>query len=131
MKIAIATDDSTTISAHFGRAQYFDVFTIVENVVTARETRPKANHNQFVGEHHGHEHRETHGAHPESLHRHNAMIQAIHDCQVLIARGMGMGAYQSLSDAGISPILTDIGRIEEALQAYLAGTLVNHPEKLH
>ncbi len=131
MKIAFVTDNSKTISAHFGRAQFYDVFTISDNQIVARETRPKANHNHFAQEHHEHSHGQGHGTDPTSQHRHNAMIGTINDCQVLVARGMGMGAHQSLAANGIRPIITDIENIDEALSKFLAGELTDHPEKLH
>ena len=59
------------------------------------------------------------------------MMETINDCQVLIARGMGMGAHQNLTAFGIQPIITDQGNIEEALSSYLDGVLTDHPEKLH
>ena len=49
------------------------------------------------------------------------MMDAIGDCQVLIARGMGQGAHYSLTSRGIKPVLTDIQDIREAIDAYLAG----------
>ena len=49
MKIAVVTHDEKTISAHFGRAQYYVVFTVDDGKITGQETRPKANHSQFVG----------------------------------------------------------------------------------
>jgi predicted Fe-Mo cluster-binding NifX family protein len=59
------------------------------------------------------------------------MAAAIADCQVLLARGMGAGAYESMRQSGIRPIITDIASIDEAVQAYLAGRLVDHTEWLH
>jgi predicted Fe-Mo cluster-binding NifX family protein len=59
------------------------------------------------------------------------MIGAIEDCDVLLARGMGRGAYIALEEADIKPIVTDIGAIEEAVQAYLDGEIVDHTERLH
>ncbi|RPJ25072.1 MAG: dinitrogenase iron-molybdenum cofactor biosynthesis protein [Chloroflexi bacterium] len=131
MKIAVITDDSQTISAHFGRAQYYEVFTIQDGQVVNRETRPKANHNQFGGEHHHENHGSQHGTDPASEHRHGMMIEPISDCQVVLVRGMGMGAYNSLTSSGIHPIVTDVPNIENAVNAYLAGTLTDHPERLH
>lgn len=131
MKIAVVTDDSKTISAHFGRAQFYEVISISDSQIVARETRPKANHKHFAQEHHEHSHGQEHGTDPVSQHRHNAMIGAIHDCQVLLARGMGMGAHQSLAASGIRPIITDIVSINEALRKFISGELTNHPEKLH
>ena len=129
MKIAVITDDSQTISAHFGRAQYYEVFTIADGQIVHRETRPKASHSQFAGQGH-HEHGQ-HGTDPASEQRHNAMIEPITDCHVLLARGMGMGAFNKLNRSSIHPVLTDIADMEQAVQDYLAGTLVDHPEQLH
>jgi len=59
------------------------------------------------------------------------MAAAIADCQVLLARGMGTGAYQSMAEAGIRPVITDIAEIDQAVQAYIEGRLVDHTELLH
>jgi predicted Fe-Mo cluster-binding NifX family protein len=130
MKIAVVTDDHRTISAHFGRAVYYEVFTISDGKVTGRETLPKPSHNQFANEPHdepGFAHGQGHAA--ES--RHARMFTPILDCKVLIAGGMGGGAYDNLKQAGIQPILTDIHEIDTAIKAYIDGTLVDHPEWLH
>ena len=131
MKIAVITDDSKTISAHFGRAQYYNVFTVMNDQTTSKETRPKVNHSHFSKEHHDHSHEQGRGTDPASGHRHNMMLEPIRDCDILIARGMGMGAHQSLMAIGIRPIITDVNDILEALNSFLAGTLADHPEKLH
>ena len=126
MKIAIVSDDHQTISAHFGRAQFYEVFTIDAGKVTARKTLVRSNPQVIaVGERH-----EAEGEHHHN-HDHNAMITPISDCQVLLAGGMGMGAHLSLKEHGIQPIITDIREIQAAVDAYLAGTLVDHTERLH
>lgn len=131
MKIAVVTDDEKTISAHFGRAQYYVVFTVEDGKVTGQEKRAKANHSQFADDHHHGEHGESHGMDPQSQHRHGAMMDTILDCQVLLARGMGQGAHVSLKSRGIQPVLTDIQSIHEAVNAYLAGTLIENMQRLH
>lgn len=131
MKIAVVTDDSRIISAHFGRARYYLVFTIEDDRIVERELRPKANHSHFAAEEHGHSPSGEHGTDPAAQHRHNMMIETISDCQILIARGMGSGAYRSLMAGGIQPIITDVVEIDEALNIYLSGTLTSHLEKLH
>jgi predicted Fe-Mo cluster-binding NifX family protein len=131
MKIAVITDNSQTISAHFGKAQYYDVFTIEEGQVVNRETRPKANHSHFGGESHHEHHGDHHGTDPDSEKRHNAMLESIRDCHVVLARGMGMGAFHKLTSSGIRPVITDVVDIEDAVSAYLAGSLTDHPERLH
>jgi len=131
MKIAAITDDSKTVSAHFGQVQFYDVFTITDNQIAAKETRSKANHNHFPRENHEHPHGQAHGTDPASQYRHSALVEPIQVCQVVIAREMGMGVHQSLITNGIHPIITNMDAIEEVLNSYLAGTLTDHPEKLH
>jgi predicted Fe-Mo cluster-binding NifX family protein len=131
-KIALVTDDRSTISAHFGRAQYYEVVTIENGGITHRETRDKMGHHSFAGEQH--EHHETsqgHGFGAGAERRHTLMLEAIKDCDVLVARGMGAGAYEHLRAAGILPILTEIASIDDAVRAYIDGRLTDHPERLH
>jgi predicted Fe-Mo cluster-binding NifX family protein len=59
------------------------------------------------------------------------MLEPIRDCQVLVARGMGQGAYDNLKSSGIQPILSDISEIDQAVKAYMDGQLVDHMERLH
>jgi len=128
MKIAAVSDDGVTISQHFGRAQFYVVITVEEGRITGREIRENMGHAHFAGEHH---HGHGHGFDPAAQSRHARMVAAIADCNVLLARGMGAGAYEYLRQAGIRPIITDIARIDDAVQAYLEGKLEDHPEWLH
>jgi predicted Fe-Mo cluster-binding NifX family protein len=143
VKIAAVTDDGETISQHFGRARYYKVYLIDDGTITGREMRDKAGHHTF-GEHghdHAHDHEHGHGQGRESgqghgfgkgaAQRHGSMIAAIEDCDALLARGMGRGAYIALEEADITPIVTDIPAIEEAVQAYLDGEIIDHTERLH
>ena len=59
------------------------------------------------------------------------MTAPIAGCAVLVARGMGMGAHQHLTAAGITPILTDEPTINGALEQYKAGTLTDNRRRLH
>ena len=132
MKIAVVTDDEKTISTHFGQARYYVVLTVQNGKVTEQETRPKVNQKQFAGEHHHRgEHGDSHGMDRQAQHRHARMMEAIDDCQALIARGMGQGAHYSLTSRGIKPVLTDIQDIQEAVDAYLAGELIENPSRVH
>ena len=132
MKIAVVTDDEKTISTHFGQARYYVVLTVQNGKVTEQETRPKVNQKQFAGEHHHRgEHGDSHGMDRQAQHRHARMMEAIDDCQALIARGMGQGAHYSLTSRGIKPVLTDIQDIQEAVEAYLAGKLIENPSRVH
>jgi predicted Fe-Mo cluster-binding NifX family protein len=135
MKIAAVSEDGVTISQHFGRAPLYVVITIEEGKIISRKTRDKMGHAQFSGEkHEEHHHADDprgHGFDPASQNRHGQMVANISDCEVLLARGMGRGAYESIKQANIRPIVTDMAGIDEAVQAYLKGSLVDHSEQLH
>jgi transcriptional regulator with XRE-family HTH domain/predicted Fe-Mo cluster-binding NifX family protein len=133
MKIAIITDDEKTISQHFGRAPYYMVFTIEEGKIVNREMRNKMNHNQFSAQPHEeeHEHGAAHGCGAGSHDKHVSMASAIADCEVLLCGGMGMGAYNSMVQLNIKPVVTELQDIEEAVQAFIDGKLIDHTELLH
>ena len=132
MKIAAITDDGKTISQHFGRALYYLVATINNGEIVSQEIREKLGHNQFTSEPHTAETPgQPHGMDPASHDRHILMSQAIADCEVLLCRGMGTGAYESMKERGIRPVVTDIVMIEEAVLAYINGQVVDHIERLH
>ncbi len=130
MKIAVVTDDHLTISAHFGRATYYEIFSIEDGRIMKNESILKPSHDQFANEPHD-EPGYAHGEGPFARGRHARMLEPIRDCQVLLARGMGQGAHNNLLQAGIQPILTDIQGIEPAVKAYLEGLIIDHPERLH
>jgi predicted Fe-Mo cluster-binding NifX family protein len=131
MKIAAVTDDGITISQHFGRASQYAVLTVEKGQIVSRELRDKLGHSHFAGQERAHDPSQPHGFGPEAQDRHSRMIGAIQDCQVLLARGMGSGARSSLEAAGIHTIVTDVEDIDAAVQGFVAGRLVDHPELLH
>lgn len=136
MKIAFVTDDGKTISQHFGRARFYEILSVENGKVIAREQRDKIGHAQFAGngqshEEHGQNHDERHGYDADAQDRHSRMAQAIMDCQYLVVGGMGAGAYESMQHEGIKPIVTDLSSIDEAVQAHIAGTLKDYTEYLH
>lgn len=126
--IAFVTDDGATISAHFGRALYYEILLLDGGKVVGRRRVEKAGHHTWGGGHHeedGH----GHGHHQD--HKHAAMTAPLAGVSVLVARGMGMGAQQHLLGSGIRPILTDVQTIDAAVEHYLAGTLADNPRRLH
>jgi len=134
MKIAAVSEDGVTISQHFGRAPFYVVLTIENGQIVARERRDKMGHAQFAGESHEAAHGEDprgHGFDPAAQNRHARMAAAIADCQILLTRGMGAGAYESMKQAGIRPIVTDVAHIEAAALAAARGELTDHAERLH
>ena len=132
MKIAVVSEDGFAISQHFGRAPYFVVLTIEGGQITGKETRAKAGHHNFVADvSPAPAPDERHGYEAGADVRHASMAEAIQDCQVLIAGGMGWGAYEAMQSYGIETIVTDIKSIYEAVLLYLKGKLPNLTERLH
>ena len=132
MKIAAISDDGVTISQHFGRAPLYVVITVEGDKVVNKETRTKTGHHTFAA----HQHPdlapgERHGYDAGSQVRHGSMAEIISDCQVLLAGGMGWGAYESMQRFNIEPIATDVRSIDEAVQLYIDGKLTNLMERLH
>jgi predicted Fe-Mo cluster-binding NifX family protein len=136
VKIAAITEDRVTISRHFGRAPFYLVVTVENGEIVGRDLREKLGHAQFA-EVHGATDADAaddprgHGFGAASHDRHVRMADAIGDCEVLLAGGMGAGAYESMQRAGIRPIVTDVAGIDDAVAAFVAGTLVDHTESLH
>ena len=131
-KVAAITDDGKTISQHFGRAAYYLVATVENGQIVQRELRNKLGHNHFVNQPHAEEQPgQPHGMDAVSHNKHLQMAETIVDCEALLCRGMGMGAYESMKVRGIRPVVTDIAAIDEAVMAYIEGTIVDRVEKLH
>ena len=131
MKIAIVTDDGRAVSAHFGRARSYAVLTVEDGVIVGRELRPKFAPHLLGEPEPEHLAGVPHGTDPASQMRHDQMAAAIADCQVLIAGGMGQGAYERFRSLGIRPIVTALPDVDAAALACAAGTLVDHTERLH
>ena len=131
MKIAAISEDGVTISQHFGRAPLYVVITVEEDKAVNKETREKAGHHTFAAHHAEVQPGERHGYDAGAQVRHANMVSAISDCQVVLAGGMGWGAYDSLKSHGIEPIVTDAKDIDDAVQRYLDGELENLMERLH
>ncbi len=129
MKIAIVTDDGQTISAHFGRARAYAVLTVRDGEVVEREMRPKSA--PHLDRQPGHDDGDASHDGPAAHARHDQMIAPIADCTYLIARGMGRGAYDRITQAGIQAIVTDIVHADEAALACAGGTIGNLVDRLH
>ena len=85
MKVAVPTNDGTSISAHFGRSAAFLVFEVQDGVVTSHDTRI----NEPCSEHAVAHHHQTPGA---RAHDHKRVLETIKDCAVVLCRGMGQAA---------------------------------------
>jgi len=119
MKIALATLNGTTVTAHFGRTKGFIVVDVEDGVETAREFRE-------VGPG-GHGNHEDPGYNP----RHNDLIGTIQDCDVVIAGGMGFPIQEHAEGAGLQVVLTGTQSIDDAVTQYVTGTLDHEPDRAH
>jgi predicted Fe-Mo cluster-binding NifX family protein len=114
MKVAFATEDGKTISAHFGKAPYYIVVEVTGGQAVSHDMRTKAYHDNG---HHDHSHAD--------------MFTNIADCQVLIVGGMGTPAHRAALAHGLQVIATGQRDIAEAVQAYVSGTLQENPLLIH
>ena len=136
MKIAVVTDDGTTIAQHFGRARYYKVFTTENGTITDSELRDRAGtlhhgHGHHHGGQHGHDHEHHHGGHDHAPDRHAGMVAQITDVDALIVGGMGYGARTALDDAGVAVTATALTDADAAVRAFIEGTLEHRGERLH
>ena len=129
MKIAIASMDGTSISSHFGKSPYFLIFNIEnEKIIDMRQIENTFTHHfrKEDGQH------EEHGHHDEGAHHsHSGLVAGLKGCQVIIARGMGQGAYNDLTRKGFEVIVTDEKDPETAIMKFISMELTNHTERLH
>ena len=102
MKIAV-TYDNGNIFYHFGRTESFKVYDVEDNKVVSSEVIGS----NGVG----------HGA--------LAGLLADRAVDVLICGGIGGGAQQALSDAGVELVAGAEGDADQAVEAYLKGELIS------
>jgi len=131
MKIAIASDDGQTISRHFGRAEHYVVVSLERDSIVGRKSLPKHGQCETPHRHEGRQDPGGRGFGRRAGHSHDLMFENISDCDVVLSRGMGRGAYLGLQSMGIRPILTDIADIETAVQAVMDDTIIDHVDQLH
>jgi predicted Fe-Mo cluster-binding NifX family protein len=123
MKIAVPTNDGTSISPHFGRSAAFLIFEVENGTIKSRETRTNGTeHSHAQGECASHEAE-------AGQHSHQGIIAAIDGCQTVICGGMGHRAAEALKAWGITDIVVTVpGLAEDAVSKFLNGTLARMPE---
>lgn len=103
MKIAV-TYENGSVFQHFGRTETFKVYEVVDNAVVSSEILSSG------------------GTGHEAL----AGLLADQGIQVIICGGIGNGAQEALSAAGIEIVSGAQGNTDEAVEAYLSGALVSN-----
>lgn len=107
MKIAV-TYENGNIFQHFGRTEQFKVYEVKDNHVVGAKVV------------------DTNGSGHGAL----AGVLSTIGAEVLICGGIGQGAQEALSDAGIQLYGGVSGSADEAVQAFLTGKLAFNP-KVH
>lgn len=107
MKISV-NEENGRVFQHFGKTKLFRIYDVEDGKIL--------NVTQLAADENGH------GALAKQL-------QAEH-VQVAICGGLGMGMLNALKQAGIQVCANVTGSVEEAVQAYLNGTLV-YSEEAH
>lgn len=122
MKIAVASNDNSTITGHIGKCKGFIMYNIEENKVSSREylTNTFTHHAQNQGEHNHEEHQhqgEGYG------HGHGALLSALSGVSHMIFAGGGWRLIEDLKANGITPVLTQHKDADSAVQLLLEGEL--------
>ena len=105
MKIAV-TYDNRNVFQHFGHTEAFKIYDIEDGKIKSSEVVP------------------TNGS------SHGALAGFLKDLGVatLICGGIGGGAQMALSEAGIELYAGIVGNCDEAVVAFIAGTLAHNTE---
>ncbi len=118
MKIAIASDDGTTIAAHFGRTRGFSIYAIENGAIQYIGYR----NNTFTG------HARGLAGQLHDIDRHGPIIAALKDCDLVISHGMGRRIYDDLQRAGIDAYIVNETVVDTAAKLYFTDNLKNHPQ---
>jgi predicted Fe-Mo cluster-binding NifX family protein len=121
MKIAIPSDDKINISGHFGRTKGFVICELENNKVIHKEYKE----NNFTGHSQGLHHDNNHEHVTQS---HNGIFNAIGDCGVVIAGGMGQRLYSDFELKNIAVYITKEYNIDKAIQLYVTDKLDNNSD---
>ncbi len=121
MKIAVASNNKTSVSGHIGRCKGFLIYETDENSIISKSYLENTfthhrMHQQEEGQHE-HHHGEGHG------HGHQNLIDALNGCSALIFQSGGWRLIEELEANGIKPVLTDERIADDAVTKYLNGEL--------
>lgn len=129
MKIALPSNDGTTVSAHFGRSRGFIIFETDNHHILKEEYRENNVTGHAQGHHHDHDHDHHHGQGNENhTHSHAGILGVLSDCEVVIAGGMGHRLYTDLMAAGKKVYVTRENDARKAAELLLKDDLDHNPE---
>lgn len=129
MKIALPSNDGTSVSAHFGRSRGFIVFETADHQILKEEYRENNVTGHVQGHHHDHDHDHHHGQGSENhAHSHAGILGVLSDCEAVIAGGMGHRLYTDLMAAGKKVYVTKENNARKAAELLLKDDLDHNPE---
>ena len=106
MKLAIGTNDKETLSKkHFGESRYF----CVVDILNAKRYTDECRVNRVP----------EHNISGKRL----RILEELKDCDALVGRSFGAGVLRNAVKTHTQIILTTLGRIDEAVNALIAGSL--------
>ncbi len=117
MKIAIPSNNKQTICGHFGRTAGFMIYEIADNKIVNQEYRPNTFTGHAQGKHQEHNHQQGHG-HGHG-HSHSGILSALHDCEIVIAGGMGRRLLDDLTQNNKKVFVTKEANIKIAVEAFI------------
>lgn len=122
MKIAVATDDFTTVTGHIGRCNGFIIYEIENDKILNRVEKE----NTFTNHHHG---QHQHGHHEENhSHAHSNLVEALKGCSHLICTAAGWRAVEDLKQNNIEIVFTDESIADVAAMKLSKGELIINEE---
>ncbi len=130
MKIAIPSDDKVTLSQHFGRTLGFIIYEVANSEITGEEYRLNTFTGHVTGHHHDHDHSHSDHHHQggHSFHSHDGILSALHDCEVVIAGGMGPRLFEDLTSNGKTVYITRQHDVRRAAELFLTDNLASDKE---
>lgn len=127
MKIAIPSNDNISVSAHFGRSLGFIVFDTEKQEILTNEYRENNVTGHALGQHSDHMNEPNH-THGEHNHSHNGILNLLHDCEIVIAGGMGQRLYSDFMSADKKVFVTRETDAKQAVNLFLKSQLDNNPD---
>lgn len=127
MKIAFPSHDQKNIFPHFGRTPGFQIVTIENGEIKHQEYVSNTFTGHAQGQHHEHNHDSHSHAHAQQ-HSHSGIMSALHDCEVVIANGMGRRLYDDFAQTNKTVYVTSESNINKAIEMYLNNSLDNNSD---
>jgi len=117
MRIAVPTNDGTSISEHFGRSAAFLIFETENGQIKSRRLQSDVSK---------HSHRQGECKHPATdvhSHDHAGILTTLEGCATVICAGMGHRAAEALKGRGVQIVFAAPGPADATVAAYLGGKL--------